>query len=372
MEETALAVADGGAELATREEIAVARVAEIARQFALARTPMDFKAVRDVAEAASTWAKRQGLQSAANDCLEWMFWSEWELGDYIEQHVRRGGDRKSNSSATSLIGRLPIGIKHHHSERCRQVRGVPREWLQSYFKRKRKADEPFQRADIREQYVEVRGRRSKAERAAAAADAPAAGELYELIHMPVADLVHRIAPASVDHIVTDPPYPEEYLPVYSQLARFAAHALKDGGSALVMVGQSYLPELIARLGDGLNYNWAVAYLTPGAEAVDLWDRRVASYWKPVLWFVKGTYRGDWRHDVVTSEKRDKEHHEWGQSESGMEDLIGKFTAPMDMICDPFLGGGATAAAAVKLKRRFIGADIDESCIALTAARLRDG
>ena len=126
-------------------------------------------------------------------------------------------------------------------------------------------------------------------------------------------------------------------------------------------------QLMSGVGD-LKYHWALAYMTPGA-ATQLWQRKVNTSWKPVLWFVNGEYKGDWVQDVTKSIVADKDFHEWGQSESGMQGLIERLSKPGDLILDPFLGGGATGAMAIALRRRFIGSDIDKKWIDVTAGRI---
>ena len=174
----------------------------------------------------------------------------------------------------------------------------------------------------------------------------------------------------IDCIITDPPYPREYLSVFSELAEFAARSLRPGGSLVCMVGQSYLPEVLERLNEHLAYQWTLAYLTPGGQATQLWQRKVNTFWKPLLWFTNGAYEGDWVGDVTRSEvnDNDKRFHHWGQSESGMADIVRRFTKPGELIVDPFLGGGTTARVALDLGRRFIGADIDEAALDTTRAR----
>jgi hypothetical protein len=175
---------------------------------------------------------------------------------------------------------------------------------------------------------------------------------------------------TVDAIITDPPYPEEFLPLFDGLGEAAGRLLKPGGICAAMVGQSYLPQIIDALGKHLTYHWTLAYLTPGGQAVQLWQRKVNTFWKPVLIYVKGEYAGDWLGDVTKSDinDNDKQHHHWGQSESGMADLIGRLTKPDQLIVDPFLGGGTTAVVAHDMARRFVGCDIDETCLSATKAR----
>lgn len=183
-----------------------------------------------------------------------------------------------------------------------------------------------------------------------------------------------IADGSVDCVVTDPPYPAQFLEVFDKLARFALRVLRPGGSLLVMSGQSHLPEVIARLasaGDGLRYHWCAAYLTPGGQAPQIWPRKVNTFWKPVLWYTKGDYQGDWVGDVVKSEvnDNDKRFHHWGQSESGMADLIDRFSSPGQTVCDPFLGGGTTGVVALAMNRRFVGIDVSADAVEVARSRL---
>ncbi len=84
-------------------------------------------------------------------------------------------------------------------------------------------------------------------------------EQYDVYPYAVADLHNYVGANSIDAIITDPPYPREFLSVYTDLAEFAVHALKPGGSLITMVGQSYLPEIIEMLRAQLTYHWVACY-----------------------------------------------------------------------------------------------------------------
>jgi len=183
-----------------------------------------------------------------------------------------------------------------------------------------------------------------------------------LYHCSVADLSRFIQPESIDCIITDPPYPREFLPVYDDLAKFAAYALKPGGSLVVMIGQSYLKEIMQRLSvPGLTYQWTCAYLTPGMATQVHWSH-AQSMWKPLLWYTKGKYSGMYVYDVFRSDEIDKKAHDWGQSESGIASIMERMTKTDELVCDPFVGGGTTAIVAMEMERRFVGCDIDKTCV----------
>jgi len=181
-----------------------------------------------------------------------------------------------------------------------------------------------------------------------------------------ADFRAYLKTCTADAIVTDPPYPKEYLPLYGDLAKLA----KRFSVVAIMCGQSYLPQIMAHMDEHLDYCWTFAYLTPGGQAVQLWDRQVLTFWKPVLVFGK---LSEWAGDVVKSpvNANEKEDHKWGQSVGGMQDLIRRITTPGQTICDPFMGGGTTAVAAVTTGRRIVGCDIDAQCVATTQRRLAE-
>jgi DNA methylase/ParB/Sulfiredoxin domain len=202
---------------------------------------------------------------------------------------------------------------------------------------------------------------------------PKATSRYRLVHGSVGKLTKEPA-GTVDLIITDPPYPEEFLPLFGELARGAAHVLKPGGLLVCMSGQSWLPRVFVELaGSSLEYLWTLAYLTPGGQATQVFPRKVNTFWKPVIVYCQGSYEGEWYGDVTRSDvnDNDKSHHHWGQSVSGMRDLMQRFVVPGNLVIDPFLGGGTTAIVALELGASFLGFDISQDAIDATRARLAD-
>ncbi len=183
----------------------------------------------------------------------------------------------------------------------------------------------------------------------------------------------QLEPDSIDVILVDPPYAVEFLPEWEALGKFAARILKPGGSLVAMSGRGNITEVLTYLASNLSYHWIIAYLTPGGQSPQIWDKRVNSFWKPVLWFVKGDYAGPWLSDVATSavNDNDKEHHAWGQSESGFADLVEKFSKPGDLVCDPMMGAGTTGIVCLRLNRRFLGIDCDPAAFEETKRRLAE-
>lgn len=183
-----------------------------------------------------------------------------------------------------------------------------------------------------------------------------------------------IADDSVDCIITDPPYPKEYVDLFDDLGALAARVLKPGGSLVVMTGQLYLPRYLELLAKHLNYHWLLAYTTPGGQAVQIWNQEVNTFWKPLLWFVKDQRDARWVSDVINTpvNANDKQHHHWGQSVSGMTAIVEKFSNPGDLVLDPFLGGGTTGVVCKATGRRFVGVELDDVVAAQSLARIHGG
>jgi 16S rRNA G966 N2-methylase RsmD len=181
-----------------------------------------------------------------------------------------------------------------------------------------------------------------------------------------------IPDASVDVIITDPPYPAEFIGLFDALGELAARVLKPGGALVAMTGQTYLPDYLRLLSQHLTYRWTLAYHMPG-HSVQVWPVQTLNQWKPLLWFSKDKPSlTHWVNDYMASPlaDKDKEHHDWGQSLPGMEAIVSRFSNPGDLVLDPFLGGGTTGAACLAQGRRFIGVEIDDAIARLAAGRIQ--
>lgn len=353
------------------EETAIARIEEHTHQLDRISTTVDAKAFTDQAAALSYWARRSRVSSEAMfAATELWLRGERRLGELLPDN--HGGDRKSSSYSGNLISSDDVDdIDKHIRSRAKQLAAVPIPVFERKIAEFRATN---QQPTPQAVWKKTRGERKDERQQVATTLAKEFAALpdddrWQLVCSDVATL--DIGPEAADVIITDPPYPLEYLPVYGALAECAAYTLKPGGSLLVMVGQSYLPDILALMTPHIRYHWTVAYLTPGGQSVQLWQRNVNTFWKPVLWFVKGDYAGPWVGDVTRSavNDNDKRFHDWGQSESGMADLIERFSMPNDLILDPFCGGGTAGVVALALGRRFIGADRDEAQITIARTRL---
>jgi site-specific DNA-methyltransferase (adenine-specific) len=171
----------------------------------------------------------------------------------------------------------------------------------------------------------------------------------------------------VHAVITDPPYPKEYLNLLPDLAAWADKALTDDGVLAVLFGQTHLPE-VYRLLDGYRpYRWTMCYLTPGGGYVSH-PRRVQSNWKPVILYGAGPRVGD----IVRSEASDanaKSLHEWGQDYGAFHTLVERLTKRGETVADPFAGSGTTLLAARALGRNAVGAELDAEHYTTASRRL---
>jgi 16S rRNA G966 N2-methylase RsmD len=176
---------------------------------------------------------------------------------------------------------------------------------------------------------------------------------------------------SAQLIFTDPPYGEQYLYLYEDLAKKADEILNDGDSLVFYVGHIILDKVI-KIFDKypkLKYFWTFAVRHSGPSAT-VHPRKAFARWKPMLWYVKGkrpenifTNVPDMIEikipDIIDSKKPDKTTHEWAQSIEESEHIIRYLTIENQTILDPMMGDGITGIAARKLGRKFRGIEIDE-------------
>ena len=173
-----------------------------------------------------------------------------------------------------------------------------------------------------------------------------------------------------DFIITDPPYPKEYLPLLETLAIRAKEWLKPSGLLVAMCAHYWLPQVLEMMTRHLDYYWICSYLVPGASGSNI-HKKVNPNWKPILIFGSSDYNGKIFSDVFKSEQRDKDFHEWGQSVSGMSSIIGQICKPTQTILDPFLGAGTTGISALENHCLFTGFDIDGNEVKKSLMRMSE-
>jgi ParB/RepB/Spo0J family partition protein len=181
-----------------------------------------------------------------------------------------------------------------------------------------------------------------------------------------------IPPRSVDAIITDPPYPAEYIPLFDDLGALAARVLKPDGVLIAYSGQAHLIDGLTALASHLRYWWTLALRHQHAGYVVNGGRRVINRWKPLLLFTRkdGCAPAEFA-DLVEGTGREKELHVWQQAAGELGYLLETFTRAGDLVIDPFVGSGTTAVACLQLGRRFIGCDIDAGAVAIARRRVQD-
>ena len=338
-------------------------LSEAGRMLAEAKTLEDVRQIRSLAVAAQAYAKAHELGEEARNRAGAVVVEADILGGQIleemaengERDQGKGGDRKSRfQNGTVKLADLKLNKRQSKNAQdvAAEADGV-RYWMTT-------AREITPRRAARV------ARDLKAKREREAKPPPVLPALCDLRLGDFREVLADVPNTSIDVILTDPPYPRDFLPLWSGLATFAKRVLKPSGMLVAMSGQTYLPEVMDLLGTHLSYRWTIALLLPGAANV-VHARRVHTAWKPVLVYGSSERR---LVDIVQSDAPDKGRHPWGQSETGFAKLLDLVAEPGAIICDPFVGGGTTPLVALAAGCPFIGAEIDPDAYRTAQERLR--
>ena len=169
---------------------------------------------------------------------------------------------------------------------------------------------------------------------------------------------------SIDAIITDPPYAEEYIPLWEDLFEEAYRILKPSKFLVAYSGHQHLDKIF-RIPNKLIYYWM--FKLDFTNKPIAFGRNILASWKSVLIYQKPPFSRiskimEDKVYIITPfnyNKRETHEENWGQSLGNFEYLIDKFSNPGDLIFEPFAGTGTTLVAAQRMRRRCIGVEIEE-------------
>jgi len=199
------------------------------------------------------------------------------------------------------------------------------------------------------------------------------GPAYELRLGDLREVWADVPDGSIDTAVVDPPYSQQFIPLFEDVGSLLARVLKPGRLAAIYCGHMSFPEEIRLLeAGGLTYVWHGVNLLPGRHS-RIQVRMVNGKHRSVLLLSTGPFRPRrWIHDTFFAEGRGPDTrplHPWQQAVEPMQHWVQMTSEPGETVFDPCCGSGTTALAAVTEGRRFLGGDLDPACVETTRRRL---
>lgn len=217
--------------------------------------------------------------------------------------------------------------------------------------------------------------------------------MYEIFHRDVFDFLGLISDESIDLVITDPAYES----MEKHRAKGTTTRLKNSkGSSnkwfSVFPNDKlgiFLKEIYRVLVNNSHFyifcdDESMFLIKPLAEAAGF------KFWKALVWDYKNIgmgYHYRSRHQkILFFEKGKRKLNDLGMADvfegkrifrgyptekpvSIMLDLVSQSSNIHELVCDPFMGSGSVAIAALENERRFIGCDINIDAVNLTNSRL---
>jgi len=202
------------------------------------------------------------------------------------------------------------------------------------------------------------------------------GPAYELRIGDLREVWADVPDCSIDAAVVDPPYSQQFIPLFEDVASLLARVLKPGRLAAIYCGHMSFPEEIRLLEAGsLTYVWHGVNLLPGRHS-RIHGRMVNGKHRSVVLLSAGPFTPRrWIHDTFFAEGRGgpdtRPLHPWQQAVEPMQHWVRMTSEPGETVFDPCCGSGTTGVAALMEGRHFLGGDLDPAYVETTRRRLEE-
>lgn len=227
-------------------------------------------------------------------------------------------------------------------------------------------------------------------------------EQVQLWHGDCLDILRTLPDASVDAVITDPPYTER---THSKAReRWSGHrgkpdTITEGVTAFAPITDADLLAALTDMGR-ISRGWVIATLDYRhafefdreppqglkSQRIGVWVKtdptpqltgdRPAQGWEAIAYLHRSDKRSTWNghglHGNYVLGVSRGEGHPTAKPLPLVQDLVRKFTQRGDVILDPFAGSGTTLRAAVNEGRRAVGIEREESYCEIIAQRLAQG
>jgi site-specific DNA-methyltransferase (adenine-specific) len=338
------------------------RLTEARRQLEKAETVPEIKRVIDLAEAARVLARKARLgMEAHNEAAEIRFRAERKAGAKLLE-LRESRQRARSGKESQLETLSSLDVDRNEAHRWQAIAKLSEsvfERLIAEPKQKVPQAEINQSAFLAEaaldRYEARRQRFLESGQQMALTDGD-----WQMEHGDFRDVLAGLDAGSVDAIVTDPPYGDEFADVWFDLGAVAKKLLRHQGVLICWSGNRRIPDVTAALSAHLRYGWTFCLSLPGSQ-VHFRESNVYQGWKPVFVYVQeGWPPHGWGPDVLVSPKREKDRFEWQQSTAPAAELIERLVPANGLVVDPFTGPGTFGLAAIEMGRRFLGVELDQA------------
>jgi len=329
------------------------------------------KDIHDQAVVLQDLTKRRDMGiDLENELAEIRLYDERKIGELLPDIIEYGGDRKSSSYDGNLKLK-DMGITGNQSSRWQSISKIPEPTFNEEINKLKNKKTEITTNHFLKIAKEIDKELERTKNIEQGEKIEIDDNEIDLRYGDFVEVLDDISDDSVDLILTDPPYPVEYIDEWEKLGKFAKKKLKKNGFCIAYCGHKNLFESMKRLNKYLDFYWIFALVHSGNTQIIKFNY-IEAGWKPILVYQKGYKKIDKKvKDVIIGTGREKKNHKWQQAIDELNYLIDSFSKPGEIVCDPFAGSGTTLIAVKQNNRIAFGAEKDKNEYNLAKKRISE-